>query len=61
MTNVASISKHLTAGIPTLKPQDVKDAVRLKGVTRKFGQVTALDDVTVDFTPGEVKDRKSVV
>ncbi|HLS92105.1 MAG TPA: phosphonate ABC transporter ATP-binding protein [Microbacterium sp.] len=44
----------MTSGIPELRPDDVKDAVRMAGVTKRFGQVTALDDVTVDFTPGEI-------
>ncbi|WP_374107120.1 phosphonate ABC transporter ATP-binding protein [Microbacterium sp. G2-8] len=37
-----------------MTPDQVKDAVRMSGVTKRFGQVTALDDVTVDFTPGEI-------
>ena len=54
MTNVADIRAAMTAGIPELRPDEVKDAVRMVGVTKTFGTVTALDDVTVDFTPGEV-------
>ncbi|HCS61964.1 MAG TPA: phosphonate ABC transporter ATP-binding protein [Microbacterium sp.] len=37
-----------------LAPEQIQDAVRLDGVTKKFGAVTALDDVTVDFTPGQI-------
>nr|WP_110588798.1 phosphonate ABC transporter ATP-binding protein [Microbacterium suaedae] len=44
----------MTTGIPELTPDQVKDAVRMTGVTKQFGQVTALDDVTVDFSPGEI-------
>ncbi|MGO1768843.1 MAG: phosphonate ABC transporter ATP-binding protein [Microbacterium sp.] len=54
MANVADIRQAMTAGIPQLTPSQVEDAVRLNGVTKSFGRVTALEDVTVDFTPGEV-------
>ncbi|WP_306769938.1 phosphonate ABC transporter ATP-binding protein [Microbacterium karelineae] len=54
MTNVADIRQAMTAGIPELTPDQVDDAVRMSSVTKRFGQVTALDDVTVDFTPGEI-------
>ena len=54
MATVADIRQAMTAGIPMLAPDQVKDAVRLEGVSKSFGAVTALDDVTVDFTPGEI-------
>lgn len=54
MTNVADLREAMTAGIPMLTPDQVQDAVRMDGVTKVFGGVTALDDVTVDFTPGAI-------
>lgn len=54
MSNVANIQPLMTAGIPKLSKDEKKEAVRLKGVTKRWGQVTGLDDVTIDFTPGEV-------
>ena len=54
MTNVAEIRQAMTAGIPHLTPDEADSAVRLNGVTKQFGQVTALADVTVDFTPGAI-------
>lgn len=32
----------------------VESTVRLEGVTKRFGAVTALEDVTVDFEPGRI-------
>lgn len=54
MTNVAEIRRAMTSGIPQLAADDAADAVRLNGVTKRFGRVTALDGVTVDFTPGAI-------
>lgn len=54
MSNVAQLHQAMTAGIPKLTPDQVKDAVRLEGVTKEFGAVKALDDVSVEFTPGKI-------
>ena len=54
MTNVADIRHAMTSGIPALDPDDETRAVRLAGVTKQFGSVRALDDVTVDFSPGAI-------
>ena len=54
MSNVVSFHDSHATETPRLAADQVADAVRLQGVTKRWGQVTALDDVTIDFTPGEV-------
>jgi len=54
MANVAELRRVETAGIPALRPDEADEAVRMTSVTKRFGQVTALEDVSVDFTPGQV-------
>lgn len=54
MTNIADLRQAMTAGIPRLRPDQVEQTVRLSAVTKTFGQVTALDEVTVDFTPNQI-------
>src|SRR3954468_21901050 len=39
---------------PEMEPRDVEGDVRLTGVTRRFGDVVALRDVSLHAAPGEV-------
>ncbi|MGE2836083.1 phosphonate ABC transporter ATP-binding protein [Mycobacterium sp. SMC-4] len=52
MGNTLTIPRNGTALAVPSDPRD--DGVQLLGVTRTFGQVTALDDVTVSFVPGKI-------
>ncbi|MGO1734833.1 MAG: phosphonate ABC transporter ATP-binding protein [Leucobacter sp.] len=54
MSNVVSFQEPTTVGVPRLADSQLADAVRLNGVTKQWGQVKGLDNVTIDFTPGEV-------
>src|SRR5215475_12375863 len=40
--------------VPVEGPSDVMSEVRLEGVTRRFGDVVALDGVSLHAAPGEV-------
>ena len=39
---------------PEVEPRDVEGDVQITGVTRRFGDVVALRDVTLSAAPGEV-------
>lgn len=54
MSNVVSFHDTVVGGMPRLTPEQLADGVRLDGVTKQWGAVRALDDVTIDFTPGDV-------
>lgn len=54
MSNVVSFHESVAGGVPRLTPEQLADGVRLDGVTKQWGAVRALDDVTIDFTPGDV-------
>lgn len=54
MANATTIRPVTTAQAVPMTQDPIDQGVQLLGVTRTFGQVTALDDVTVDFSPGKI-------
>ncbi|MFW0782893.1 phosphonate ABC transporter ATP-binding protein [Gordonia sp. CPCC 206044] len=54
MANAITIRRSKTATAQPITHDRVDQGVQLRGVTRTFGSVTALNDVTVDFVPGKI-------
>lgn len=54
MTTVADNRQTITDGIHAPIPVRTAATVRLERVSKRFGAVTALDDVSIDFAPGKI-------
>jgi ABC-2 type transport system ATP-binding protein len=54
MTTPAPPSLTVAAGIPVPRPATGTPAVALRGLTKRFGQVTAVDGLDLTIEPGEI-------
>ena len=54
MTTPAPPLHAAAAGIPVARPATATPAVALRGLTKRFGRVTAVDDLDLTIQPGEI-------
>ena len=51
---IAGHGPAVSPALPPPPPPPVTPSIRIMGITRRFGEQVALDDVSLDFYPGEV-------